>query len=342
LLFLSRDKPYFERLKFEINMPLIEKSSFPGHPYRQFHKHLQTIVPAFRKINDIKYQRERIETADGDFLDLDWISNGSKKLVILTHGLEGNSQRAYMRGMAKKFSGEGWDVLAWNCRSCSGQINRALRLYNHGEIEDIGTVVEHAIRKNGYESVVLIGFSMGGNISLKYAGVNAGRLPKEVKTVVAFSAPLDMGSSTNLLKKWDNFLYKRLFVTGLTRKALIKAEMHPGQIDASKLLLLKDWGKLVEFFSVDINGYKSTEDFYFHGSAVNFIENIAIPSLIVQAQNDPMLSPECMPFALCKNHKFIYLETPKKGGHVGFQRRDIEGAFWSEARALEWASMLIK
>ena len=116
-------------------MPVIPHSSYPGPPAYLRNGHLQTVVPSvFRKVKGVDYERERLELPDGDFLDLDWLDSRSKRLLIVTHGLEGDSHRHYVKGTAKLFSAAGWDVLAWNCRSCSGEMNRAFRLYNHGEM----------------------------------------------------------------------------------------------------------------------------------------------------------------------------------------------------------------
>lgn len=158
-------------------MPIIH-SPYPGPPAYQYNGHLQTIIPSLtRKVTGIPYERERLVLTDGDFVDLDWIKAGKSRLVVLTHGLEGDSNRQYIRGTAKLFAQHNYDVLAWNCRSCSGEMNQAFRLYNHGEIGDLGEVIDHALRTIGYQEVVLVGYSMGGNITLKYLGVHGNRLP---------------------------------------------------------------------------------------------------------------------------------------------------------------------
>ena len=129
-------------------MPLIP-SAYPGPPAYQYNGHLQTIIPGLtRAVTGITYERERLTLQDGDFVDLDWINKGQNRLVILTHGLEGDSTRQYMLGTAKLFAQQKYDVLAWNCRSCSGEMNQAFRLYNHGEIGDLGEVIAHALQRN--------------------------------------------------------------------------------------------------------------------------------------------------------------------------------------------------
>ena len=138
-------------------------------PALLFNRHLETIYPSLiRKVDFRSPVRERITTPDDDFLDLDWYKQGSSRCVIISHGLEGNTQRSYMVGMAKAFFQAGYDVLAWNYRGCSGEVNRQLRFYHSGATDDLHTVVMHAVPH--YESLYLIGFSLGGNLTLKYLG----------------------------------------------------------------------------------------------------------------------------------------------------------------------------
>ena len=313
-------------------MPFLKNSTYRP-PFWLFNGHLQTIIPAFRKV-PIRYERERIETPDGDFLDLDWIDKNSRRLVVLTHGLEGNSDRPYIAAAAKLFSENGFDVLAWHCRSCSGEMNRTFRLYNHGEVEDLELVVNQAVTKKNYDEVFLIGFSMGGNISLKYASVAA---HPSVKKVVAFSSPLEMRTSTAVLDEPSRWVYKNKFQRGLLPKARLKAEQFPDRLSVAEVeAALSSWEAQQELFFVKINGYASLEDFWQRGSAVNFIADLKIPALIVQAQNDPMLTPDCSPISLAKKHPFIHLETPRHGGHCGFPLAGERVHTWAERRALDF------
>jgi uncharacterized protein len=314
-------------------MPFLRHSTYKKAPFWQFDGNLQSILPRYRTVSGVQYERERIETDDKDFLDLDWICKKNRNLIILTHGLEGDSTRQYILGMAKIFSNNGWDVLAWNCRSCSGEMNRAFRLYNHGEIGDINTVLNHALNKNNYDEVALIGFSMGGNVSLKFAAVSQ---HPSVKKVVAFSAPLDMRTSTAILDNPSRYIYKAFFKKGILPKMKIKAQQFPDRLNIQEVEAAKSWEAQQELFFVKINGYASIDDFYERGSALNFIPQMTIPALIVQAKNDPMLTPECSPIQLAENHPFIHLETPKIGGHCGFMIPKNKEHTWAEYRALEF------
>lgn len=316
-------------------MPLIASSSYLKSPAYLWNGHVETIVPAVARRVKVPYERERLELPDGDFVDLDWLDRGARRLLVLTHGLEGNSQRNYVQATARFFAQEAWDVLAWNCRSCSGEMNRLPRLYHHGEIGDFGQVIEHALRTKDYEQIALIGFSMGGSITLKYLGVCGKELPDPVKTGIAFSTPCDIEASIRTLELPVNRFYKNRFYKKLRKKIELKAVQFPGLIDAGLLNQVKTWRDFDTFFSAPINGFDSPETFYRQASCVNYMEGIRVPALLANAQNDPILSPECSPLELCRRHPSVYLEMPARGGHVGFtlHRR---GYSWMEQRAWEF------
>lgn len=319
-------------------MPVIRKSSYKGPPFYQYNGHLQTVLPAIlRRVNGIRYERERFTLSDGDFVDLDWIDKGSRNLVFLSHGLEGNSYRHYMKGMAKFFTQQNWDCVAWNCRSCSGEMNLKPRLYNHGEIGDIAEVIEHIIATKNYEKIVLIGFSMGGNIIMKYLGVHGKAIPEPLFKAVAISSPIDLKTSAGLLNFPNAAFYKKRFLKMLKTKMEIKAEQFPHLIDMANFDKINRWQDFDNYFTAPLNGYKDAEDFYFQGSPQNFMNGISIPILLINAKNDPILSPECFPFDRCEKHKNVYLEAPNQGGHVGFDQRRKAFA-WSEYRALEFVN----
>lgn len=315
-------------------MPILHRSRYPGPPLHQFNGHLQTILPALRRY-DVPFERERLDTSDGDFLDLDWLVGGHRRLLVLTHGLEGSSRRPYMQCMADFFVQRGWDVLAWNCRSCGGELNRQLRLYHHGEIGDIGEVVAHALHTKNYDQVALVGFSMGGNITLKYLSVNAGQLPDVISGGVAFSAPSDLYRSVQAIDRRENALYRQRFRKALLKKIQAKAEQHPGYLEPERIREVAGWRDFDVLFSAPLNGYDSVEAFYEDASSINFVERLRTPALLVNAQNDPIVPLACAPLAIAENHRYLHVELPRQGGHVGFclpRRRHT----WMEERAWEF------
>jgi uncharacterized protein len=296
----------------------------------------QTIVPgAFRKVAGVAYTRERIGTPDDDFLDLDWVQGGHDRLVIVTHGLEGSSHSQYALGTARLLPTHGWDVLAWNCRSCSGEMNRQFRLYYHGDTADIETVVHHAIGRR-YRSVVLAGFSMGGNITMKYVGTRGDRLPAEVRAAIAFCAPTDLESGAEVLDLPQNYLYKKRFMDKLAVKIQVKAERFPGRLQPERLRAVRRWRDFDEWFSAPMCGYADAAEFYADSSARFFVGGTRVPTLLVNPINDPILTPACSPQDLAREHPFFHLQMPAIGGHCGFMERG-QASSWAERRIVEWA-----
>ena len=316
-------------------MPLIPSSPYQP-PFHLFNKHLETIVPSiFRKV-PATYKRERIELIDGDFLDIDWLSKDRDKLVIVSHGLEGNSDRHYAKGMASYFFQRGWDSLAWNCRGCSGEINRLPRFYHHGATEDLGAVVDHAIKKK-YSQIVLIGFSMGGSMTLKYLGEKKGSVSKAIKSAVVFSVPCDLGSSARELEKPTNKFYLNRFLKKLGVKMRTKSLLFPNQISTVGFEKIKSFREFDNRYTAPLHDFADADDFYMKASCGPYLPAIQIPTLIINALNDPFLPDACYPFDLAKNHDFIHLETPARGGHVGFSLLSkLEN--WMEQRAFEFSS----
>ncbi len=299
--------------------------------------HLETIIPAlFRRVNDVTYTRERIDTPDSDFLDLDWIRNGKDHLIIISHGLEGDSQRPYIKGMARAFHKNEYDVLAWNFRGCSGEMNRKPRFYHSGATEDLRLIIEHALN-NGYQKISLVGFSLGGNLTLKYLG--EGEVPGQIKSAVTFSVPLDLHSSCIKISQPGNWMYSRRFLVNLKEKIKLKEQVLPGSMDLSPL---SEINSLIEFddaYTAPMHGFKNAIDYYQKCSALGFLKNIQIPTLLVNARNDPFLSEECYPVTLLADHPYITFKMPRQGGHVGFTSFNPHGVFWSEQQAVHFVEM---
>lgn len=303
-------------------------------PFFLFNKHIETIYPSLiRKVESIAYVRERIATPDNDFLDLDWLKKDSKKLIILSHGLEGNSQRSYIKGMANIFYNNGFDVLAWNFRGCSEEMNRTIRFYHSGATDDLDLVVNHSISK-GYTEINLVGFSLGGNLTLKYLGEKASGLNPVVKKGVAFSVPLNLHTSCIEISKPSNWVYNKRFLNSLKEKVLNKSKQI-SELDPSALPLIKSLLEFDNNYTAPIHGFKDAIDYYEQCSSIRFIESIERPTLVVNALNDPFLSGDCYPSHL-QNHKYLKFEFPERGGHVGFALFNQNGLYWSELMALQF------
>ncbi|MBX2945217.1 MAG: alpha/beta fold hydrolase [Cyclobacteriaceae bacterium] len=303
-------------------------------PLLLFTAHLETIYPALvRKVNlQHPYQRERITTPDDDFLDLDWLTQNSNKLVIISHGLEGDTERAYVKGMARQCFANGYDVLTWNYRGCSGEMNRQLRFYHSGATDDLHTVIEHAVQLGRFTEINLIGFSLGGNLTLKYLGEERTCTPLLHKAVV-ISVPVDLHTSCIQISKPGNWIYSQRFLRSLKKKVMEKSKVITS-LDTRGLDKIKTLMEFDDHFTGPVHGFKNAIDYYEKSSAIRVIKNITIPTLLINAQNDPFLSAECFPSTLLKDHPFVQFEAPTHGGHVGFAQFNTKGIYWSEARTI--------
>jgi len=314
-------------------MPVVTSGFRPPSFLRE--GHLQTIVHALwpRRL-DVVFERERLELDDGDFLDLDWLRQGRRKLAILSHGLEGSSDRGYIRGMAAALRAAEWDVLAWNFRGCSGEPNRLLRSYHSGETGDLVRVIRRAARSHA--DMALVGFSLGGNVTLKYLG-EATPHPA-VKAAVAISVPLDLASSAGALdRRMANRLYLRRFLATLIVKTEAKARGFP-QLDVRGIRSIKTFREFDDRYTAPIHGFRDAADYWSRSSARQFVSRIRVPTLLLSARNDPFLTPESFPFVEATGNPFLFLEAPEAGGHVGFLDLAEGMKPWYEKRSLEFLS----
>lgn len=313
-------------------MPVISSRFRP--PFFLREGHVQTILPVLwpRRV-DVVFERERLELEDGDFLDLDWLRQGRARLAIVSHGLEGSSAGGYIRGMAAALSAAGWDVLAWNFRGCSGEPNRLLRSYHSGETGDLGRVVRHAA--SGGSDMVLIGFSLGGNVTLKYLGEATPH--RSVKAAVTISVPVDLASCARALdQRLGNRLYLRRFLASLIAKMEAKAVRFPREMDVGGIRSIQSFQEFDDRYTAPIHGFRDAADYWAQSSSRQFLPRIAVPTLLLSARNDPFLTPESFPAVEAENNPMLFLEAPDSGGHVGFL--DLAGGMkpWSEGRALEF------
>ena len=295
--------------------------------------HLQTIQPAlFRRVPLVTTRRERLELPDGDFLDLDWVGEGRKRLAILSHGLEASSRATYIQGMAAALQRRGWDVLAWNYRGCSGEMNRLLPFYHSGASDDLHQVIRHALAVHPAGTIDLVGFSLGGNMTLKYLGER--QADPRLHRAVAFSVPCDLACSSERLAGRVNRLYMGRFLRCLRRKLVAKRPRFPAEINLKGIDKLKNFRQFDDRFTAPLHGFRDAEDYWARASSRPFLPRIGIPALLVNAANDPFLGPACFPREEAEASACFHLEIPEEGGHVGFSLP--QGEYWSERRAAEF------
>jgi len=295
--------------------------------------HLQTVYPALtRKINTlIPYKRYRITTPESDFLDLDLLQSGNNKVVVISHGLEGDSSRPYVVGLANILFENGFDVCAWNYRSCSNEINRAAIMYHSGATYDLKHVIDHVAAD--YQEVYLAGFSLGGNLTLKYLG--EADVNKKVKKAITFSVPIDLSSGADHLAKTSNYFYTQRFLKSLRVKIGLKSKDYPNLYALDKWKSIKTIRDFDDAYTAPIHGFENAEDYYRRNSSIKFIPKIKNQTLLVTARNDPFLSNECKITDIGKgnqNFKFLLTET---GGHCGFPALNSK-VYWSEKLTVEF------
>lgn len=309
--------------------------------------HAQTIFPVFVPRRLTAWDKaERLELADGDFLELRWMSAKSKpqasRLAILSHGLEGSTEAVYIRSMAQSLAAQGWEVLAWNYRGCGGIENRLQRFYHSGESGDLRLVIEHAAQR--HDQIVLVGFSLGANLSLKCVG-EAPAHPS-IRAVVGISGPVDLASSARALdEKKANRVYQQRFLHSLKAKVIAKSQRHPNLRDMlagrDGIAAVRTLREFDERITAPLHGFTDAEDYWARASSLPHLEKITVPTLLLNAQNDPLLCTPSFPEELAHGSPFLHLEAPSHGGHVGFLDFRAGLQPWSERRVLEFISSVM-
>ena len=302
--------------------------------------HVQSVWPTlFRSVSLRAPERRWLATPDDDRLYLDWYRQGAGRLAIISHGLEGHSQRPYVLGLARALLAAGWDVLAWNYRSCGGDMNLQPRFYHSGATDDLGLVVSHALGK-GYRTVLLSGFSLGGNLTLLYLGQQGERVDSRICGAVAFSVPCDLAGSAEVLARPSRRIYMQRFLKDLHGKMRQKAQAFPGLIDVEGFGSIRSFHEFDDRFTAPLHGFRDARDYWAQCSALPRLRDIRVPSLMVNAADDPFLSRGCFPESTRVLGRHLRFESPRWGGHVGFVEHARDGLYWSERRALHFIGRL--
>jgi len=320
-------------------MPTFSSNSY--HPPKWLvNGHFDTIYPAlFRKVEPIKTpERHIIDTPDNDIFDLDYYNSNSNKTVIISHGLEGNNKRPYVLGMVNAFTGDGWNAIAWNYRGCNGIPNKTIKSYHSGFTEDLKEVIKFAQNDDKISVLVLVGFSLGGNMTLRY--LSGSEVEQKVKAGVGISVPLDLHGACIQISRPSNTIYAKRFLKSLKKKMREKSRMFT-DINTDSLSQIKDLKTFDDFYTAPLHGFKDALDYYSSCSSINVLERIKSPALIINALNDPFLPESCYPKDKIINNSQIYFEFPKRGGHVGFYSNNREGIYWSEQKTLEFVHSVI-
>lgn len=289
--------------------------------------HLQTIYPATCISKPaVSFRRERWDTPDNDFIDVDFIDGkAGQPFVVLFHGLEGSSDSHYARALMAAVQARGWSGAIPHFRGCSGELNQAPRFYHSGDAEEINWIIRrlHAqhCQKNAAAPFFAAGVSLGGNALLRWIGESQ-QQADIVHAACAVSAPLDLAQGGASLSSGINMLYTSMFLKTLKPKCLRKLEQFPGLFDSNRLLEAKNLYEFDNVVTAPLHGYLDTDDYWHRASAKHVLNDITIPTLVLNAKNDPFLPGRYLPL---KAAKCVQLDYPDRGGHVGFVSGKIPG-----------------
>ena len=287
---------------------------------------LQTIWPALYSRRALGprpvYRRERWDTPDGDFVDVDFLDDGvaatvARPLLVVFHGLEGSSRSHYGEAFADLARERGWACALPHFRGCSGEINRAPRAYHSGDHAEIGWMLQ-SLRAARRGQVMAVGVSLGGNALLRWAAEVGEDAPRSVDAVAAVCSPIDLAAGGHAIGRgFNRQVYTRMFMHTLVPKALSKLAQHPGLFDRQALLAARDLYAFDNVFTAPVHGFRNTEDYWQRASAKPLLHHIRVPALVVNARNDPFVPAASLPRAQ-EVGRCVTLWQPPHGGHVGF------------------------
>lgn len=317
-------------------MPVVAESSYRA-PLLFSNPHVQTVYPTlFRRVTGVTYSRKRINTPDEDFIDLDISSVAAERMAIVLHGLEGDSGRGYMLGMVKALNRGGWDAAALNFRGCSGESNRQVRFYHSGDTGDLRTAISQLSIDGRYSEMALVGFSLGGNVVLKYLGECGPNVPAVIRKAAAMSVPCDLTSTSHRLAEPANRMYMKRFLRLLRQKIRMKMAVMPGRLNDDGYERIRNFKDFDDRYTAPVHGFENAEDYWKKASSQPFLGQISVPTLLINAADDPFLTEPCFPVDEAKDNPFLLLEIPDHGGHVGFVTFNRSGEYWSESRVVSF------
>lgn len=291
--------------------------------------------------------RERWELPDGDFLDVDRVAGPGPDapVLVVCHGLEASSRAAYVRGLVHFGSASGFAVVAMNFRGCSGTPNRLPRLYHSGETGDLAHVIARLAAEQPGRPIVLCGFSLGGNVIVKYLGERADGVPPALAGAAVISVPFDLARCARALDGpgfW-NWVYRTRFLPGLRAKALEKARRFPGLLDVRAVRAARTFAAFDAAATAPLHGFTSAEEYWERSSSGRFVGGVRRPLLALSALDDPLVPPDALPLEAVRTNASVTLVTTRTGGHVGFVSGGLfRPSYWAELRAIGFLGDLVR
>ena len=309
-------------------------------------RHVQTIWgPLFRR-GWLPFRRERVLTADGDFLDLDWVdapAAADAPILLVLHGLEGSSRSHYVTGLLQGARARGWRGVAMNFRSCSGELNRLPRFYHSGDTGDLDAIVRRFLEREPRRRIGAVGVSMGGNVLLKWLGEHGNDAPTAVVAAAAISVPFDLTECAQALDRgFAKLVYTANFMQSMRRKVVEKARVYPGFVDVAAARRARTFGAYDLVVTAPLFGFADAQDYWRRASSRPYLAAIARPTLLLNARDDPFIPPHSLPKPQELSPQVRLMVTPR-GGHVGFieGRRPWQCTSWAERHALDFLGGLL-
>jgi uncharacterized protein len=282
--------------------------------------HAQTIGPFFLRRPVVHWRRERVEIGDGDFWLFDWFDTpaAGAPLVVLFHGLEGGSQSHYARALAEHLAGIGWRCVVPHFRGCGGEPNRLPRAYHSADHAEIGAMLDAVrARIDAATCVYAVGVSLGGSALLNWLGRRGVAAAGTISAAAAISAPLDLMASGLAIAQGTNRIYTWHFLADLKPKALAMADRFPGLLDRKRIARVRSMWAFDDAVTAPLHGFAGTHDYWTRGSSKPWLRDVGIPTLVLNATNDPFIPAGSLPSARDVN-AVVTLEQPRYGGHAGF------------------------
>jgi uncharacterized protein len=302
---------------------------------------LQTIWPARlsrRPPGLPAYRRERWDTPDGDFIDVDLLpavgpGAAEAPTLVLFHGLEGTSASHYALSFAQAAQQRGWHFAVPHFRGCSGEMNRAPRAYHSGDFEEVGWILQR-LRQRSLQPLKVVGISLGGNALLRWAEEAGESAAAVASAVVAVSSPIDLTASGEAIGRgFNRLVYTRMFLSTMKPRALAKWQQHPGLFDRERVAAARTLYEFDNAFTAPLHGFRDTPDYWSRASAKPHLARIRIPALVLNARNDPFVPGHSLP-GPHEVGRHVTLWQPPHGGHVGFPQGRFPGRLMALPQAV--------
>ena len=316
-----------------------ESSTYRVRPFRPAWwlrgAHAQTFGGKFLRPDPrLRLRRKRLETPDGDFVDLDFTPppREGAPVVLVLHGLEGSALRRYMLVTYRELLDQGLHPIGLNFRSCSGEPNRALRFYHSGDTEDVRFVLELLAERYPGVPMGAVGFSLGGNVLLKYLGEEGERGAERLRCAVTISVPFDLAAGAERLEQGiPGRIYTGYFLQSLRRKVTARADELRGHCDVEAALRARTLREFDDAVTAPLNGFADALDYYRRSSSAAYLERIRVPTLLLQSEDDPFLPREAIPWDAIRGNPHLINGFTERGGHVGFvSGKPWAPRFWAE------------